>query len=63
MSDKLFEVALGISSPWYVGGTDFDAAAKTLTIRVDFTAGSRFPVAGIGGEHPVHGTVAKRYGT
>ena len=61
MSDKLFEVALGVSSPWYVAGTDFDAAAKTLTIRVDFAAGSRFAVAGIEGQHPVHDTITKRY--
>ena len=61
MSDKLFEAALGVSSPWYVAGTDFNAAAKTLTIRVDFTAGSRFAVAGIDGQHPVHDTVTKRY--
>jgi transposase len=61
MTEKLFEAALGVSSPWYVAGTDFDAAAKTLTIRVDFTAGSRFAVAGIDGQHPVHDTVTKRY--
>ena len=61
MSDKLFEAALGVSSPWYVAGTDFAAAAKTLTIRVDFTAGSRLGVAGIDGQHPVHDTVTKRY--
>jgi len=61
VSEKLFEMALGISSPWYVGATRFDAAAKTLTIRVDFSPGSRFSLPGIAGEHPVHDTVAKRY--
>lgn len=61
MSEKLFEMALGIASPWYVGATSFDAAARTLTIRVDFAPGSRFALAGIGAEHPVHDTVAKRY--
>lgn len=61
MTEKLFEAALGVSSPWYVAGTNFDAAAKTLTIRVDFTVGSRFAVAGIDGQHPVHDTVTKRY--
>ena len=61
MTDKLFEAALGIAAPWYVAGTDFDAQARTLTIRVDFKAGSRFAVAGVEGQHPVHDTVSKRY--
>ena len=61
MTEKLFETALGISAPWYVAGTDFDAQARTLTIRVDFAQGSRFAVAGAEGEHPVHDTVSKRY--
>lgn len=61
MTEKLFEAALGISAPWYVAGAEFNAQARTLTIRVDFAAGSRFAVAGVAGEHPVHDTVAKRY--
>ena len=61
MSEKLFERALGIASPWFVGATSFDAAARTLTIRVDLSPGSRFSLPGIAGEHPVHDTVAKRY--
>lgn len=61
MTNKLFEAALGIAPPWYVAGVDFDAAGRKLTIRVDFAAGSRFLVPGVGGEHPVHDTVPKRY--
>ncbi len=38
-----------------------DATAKTLTVGIDFTAGSRFAVAGETGVHPVHDTVSKRY--
>ena len=60
MTDKLFETALGIGSPWYVAGADFDAQAKTPTIRVDCTAGSRFATRGVADAHPVHDTVAKR---
>ena len=30
MQNQLFEAALGIAKPWYVGGVDFDPAAKTL---------------------------------
>jgi transposase len=61
MTEKLWETALGISAPWYVAGAEFSAPARTLTIRVDFTAGSRFAVPGTVGEHPVHDTVPKRY--
>lgn len=61
MTDRLFETALGISAPWHVAGADFDAQARTLTIRVDFKPGSRFAVAAAAGEHPVHDTVTKRY--
>ena len=61
MSAKLFEAALGMVEPWYVRGADFDAARKTLTIGVDFIAGSRFAVPGVEGAHPAHDTVTKRY--
>lgn len=62
MSEKqLFEAALGVANPWYVGGTDFDAAKKMLTIAIDFVAGSRFPHPAMPGEHPVHDTQTKRY--
>jgi transposase len=61
MTEKLFETALGISVPWYVVGADFNAQARTLTIRVDFAPGSRFAVPGVDGEHSVHDTVSKRY--
>jgi transposase len=60
-SEQLFEAALGVSSPWYVRETVFDAEGKTLTIRVDFRSGSRFSYAEAGGEHPVHDTQTKRY--
>jgi transposase len=61
MSAKLFEAALGIAEPWYIQGVDFDAAKKTLTIGVDFIAGSRFAVPGVEGAHPAHDTITKRY--
>ena len=61
MSAKLFESALGIVEPWYVQGVDFDADKRTLTIGVDFIAGSRFSVPNAEGEHPAHDTVTKRY--
>ena len=61
MNNQLFEAALGIAQPWYVQGVDFDAAKKTLTIVIDFTAGSRFAHPGAPGLHPVHDTQVKRY--
>lgn len=61
MTEKLFEAALGIGTPWYVAGTDFNAQTRTLTILVDFAPGSRFAVSDVAGEHPVHDTVSKRY--
>lgn len=61
MSEKVFETALGIGAPWFVNGVDFDAAARTLTINIDFVAGSRFACPGAEDVHPVHDTVIKRY--
>jgi len=61
MNEKLFETALGIHSPWFIAGVDFDAGARRLTIRVDFEVGSRFAVAAAEAVHPVHDTVEKRY--
>jgi len=60
-SEQLFEAALGVSSPWYVRETHFDADARTLTICVDFRTGSRFSHPEAAGEHPVHDTQTKRY--
>jgi transposase len=61
MTNKLFETALGIATPWYVQGVDFDVEQKQLTIQVDFEIGSRFAFPGEAGEHPVHDTITKRY--
>jgi transposase len=61
MTAKLFESALGISDPWFVASVEFDETAKTLTVLIDFKAGSRFCVAGHEGAHPVHDTVTKTY--
>lgn len=61
MTEKLFEAALGVNTPWAITAADFDGQARTLTIRVDFKTGSRFAVPGMVGEHPVHDTLTKRY--
>jgi hypothetical protein len=61
MTAKLFEGAPGISPPWAVASVDFDESAKTLTVLIDFKAGSRFEVSGHEGAHPVHDTVTKTH--
>ena len=61
MTAKLFEAALGIAPPWTVASVDFDASAKTLTVLIDFKAGSHFEVSGHAGSHPVHDTVSKNF--
>jgi hypothetical protein len=38
----LMEVALGLTRPWTVTGSDFDAQAGRIDIQIDFPAGSRF---------------------
>jgi transposase len=59
-TERLFEQALGIAAPWSVKEVRFDAAARQLTIAVDFAAGSRFAHPAHPGEHPVHDTQLKR---
>ena len=61
MQNQIFEAALGIVDPWFVQGVDFDAGQKSLSIHIDFVAGSRFAYPGIEGAHPVHDTQIKRY--
>jgi transposase len=61
MQNQIFETALGIADPWFVKGVDFDAEQKSLSIHIDFIAGSRFAYPGMEGAHPVHDTQIKRY--
>lgn len=61
VTEKIFESALGISSPWFIAGMNFDQSQRKLNIRIDFEVGSRFAVPEQTGEHPVHDTVTKTY--
>jgi hypothetical protein len=61
MTAKLFESALGIADPWFVASVEFNETARTLTVLIDFKAGSRFAVSGHEGSHGVHDTVTKTY--
>ena len=60
--NDLFQLALGITSPWFVAASDFDAAKKRLDIQLDFKTGSRFdcPECKAVG-CPVHDTVEKAW--
>jgi transposase len=60
-TEKIFEAALGISTPWYIAGLNFEPSQRKLRIRVDFEVGTRFAVPGESGDHPVHDTVTKTY--
>lgn len=40
--NDLFQLALGITSPWFVASSDFDGEKRRLDIRLDFKPGSRF---------------------
>lgn len=56
---KLFEMALGLKEPWYVKDVVFDVAARLLTLKVDFRAGSHFSYPDTEGLRPVYDTVTK----
>jgi transposase len=59
---NLLQLALGLTPPWTVTGSDFDPEAKRLDIEIDFTPGSRFacPHCGAAG-CPAHDTERKTW--
>jgi transposase len=42
-SNKIFEAALAIQSPWFINDVQFDTDSKRLDIYIDFKPGSTFP--------------------
>lgn len=59
---QLFQLALGINSPWFVASSDFDAEKKRLDIEIDFKAGGRFPCPQCkAADCPVHDTARKTW--
>ncbi len=59
---QLFQLALGINSPWFVAASDFDGERKRLDIEIDFKAGGRFPCPGCkAADCPVHDTTRKTW--
>lgn len=59
--EHLFTQALGLVSPWKVVASDFDPAAKSLELVIDFERGARFPDPETGELCPVHDTVQRSW--
>jgi transposase len=62
MNEKaLFQLALGLSEPWYVSNTTFDPDAKRLDICLDFKPGHSFPCPECGKPGKAHDTEEKTW--
>ena len=59
--EHLFTQALGLGSPWKVVSCDFDPAAKSLELVIDFERGARFEDPESGESCPVHDTVQRSW--
>jgi transposase len=58
----LFQLALGLVSPWYVADCAFDGEEKRLDLKLDFKAGSRFACPECAAaDCPVHDTAEKTW--
>ncbi len=57
----LFTRALGLGEPWRVVAVDFDEAARSLELHLDFPVGARFACPRCGGLCPVHDTALRRW--
>lgn len=61
-TNPLFTLALGLSAPWFVEKTSFDAKAKILELTLDFSRGARFPCPECGqADCAVYDTEEKRW--
>jgi transposase len=59
---KLMQMALGLTPPWTVTGSDFDAEAGRIDIQIDFPAGTRFACPACGAaDRPAHDTERKTW--
>jgi len=60
----LFTAALGLTAPWRVARTEFDAEQTRLDLYLDFPRGARFPCPAKGCTHgacPVHDTAERTW--
>ena len=62
MNEKtLFQLALGLTEPWFVSETKFDPAAKRLDLFLDFKRGHVFPCPECGKTGKAHDTEEKTW--
>lgn len=62
MNEKtLFQLALGLSEPWYVSETKFDPSIKRLDIYLDFQRGGMFPCPECGASGKAYDTEEKSW--
>jgi transposase len=58
----LMQMALGLTPPWRVTSSNFDAEAGRIDIQIDFPAGSRFACPACGAaDCPVHDTAQRTW--
>ena len=63
MRDKeLFQLALGLTSPWHVVSCEFDLDKHRLDVEIDFPRGSVFAVPVAAERDAVHTTRSGAYG-
>jgi len=64
-TNKLFEMALGIDSPWFIEKIEFNDTSRQLNIFIDFKKGSKFfyqsSESDNGGNFKVHDTKQKKW--
>ena len=62
-SNKIFEAALAIFTPWFINDIQFNAGSKRLDIFIDFKPGSTFPStkSGYPDEYKVKDTLKKTW--
>lgn len=60
-SNQVFQLALGINSPWFLKDIKLDGKLSKLDIRVDFTPGSKFPCISCGEEYTAYDTKDKTW--
>ena len=59
--NQLFQVALGITSPWYIETVQLDETKKNLEIKINFTVGAKFPCPNCKSECTGYDTQEKRW--
>lgn len=59
--NQLFQVALGISSPWYIEAVQLDDGKKNLEIKINFTVGAKFHCPNCKSECTAYDTQEKRW--